>query len=334
MGNFYDEWLRYWDEEQEERAKARTCVHEEDLEWVRTKQDHQTALLCTRQNGFVTAGDITLGIIPKGCNTGKHAHGEESMYIVQGTGFSVVDGQRYDWEAGSCVFMPYGSVHQHFSAGDEDVRYLSMMALALERFVGLAKVDQYEEAAETPLGKIDDIPLAESDIHPEHGRIVLRLKDAPVVLGKDMSSKHRERKDEFHMTLAKEMRSTGASGHRSRVIEFMNDPDNQFKAREAQITHILIDAPGKHSGKHGHMEAILYVLQGEGYSVIDGKKVPWKKGTLLQVQGPQTVHQHFNTGEDEAWHLRMHYGIRSQFFQSAAKRTFPYRYYEFSSYTS
>lgn len=84
MGNFYDDWLNYWDEEEEERRKGRTCINEEDLEWVRTKQDWSAALLCAREIGFVTSGTAMLAEIPQGWHTGKHMHGEEAIYIVQG----------------------------------------------------------------------------------------------------------------------------------------------------------------------------------------------------------------------------------------------------------
>ncbi len=331
MGNFYDEWLGFWNIEQEERAKARKFVHEEDLEWVRTKQDYRAALLCSRENGFVTAGNVMLGEIPKSWNTGKHSHGEEAIYIVEGEGFSVVDDKRYDWDTGSCLFMPFGAVHQHFNSGDKAVRYLSVMALALERFAGVAKVLQYEEAGESYMGKTEGVDKAETDIHPDYGRIVMRLKDAPVRSGGESKRQHAERTDEFSLTSAKEMWAAGTPSHRARTIDYMQ-PGSDFKAREVQITHILIDEPGKNSGKHGHMEALLYVLEGEGYSIVDGEKVPWKKGTLLQVQGPQTVHQHFNTGQVESRHLRIHFGLRSDFFQAIARREFPYVYYEYSSY--
>ena len=105
-----------------------------------------------------------------------------------------------------------------------------------------------------------------------------------------------------------------------------------FKAREAQITEIMCDIPGKHTGKHSHMEACIYVLQGEGHSIIDTEKVEWKKGTFLHVQGPQTVHQHFPVGQLESQFLRTHFGIRSHYFQPIAKKVFPYSYYEMSSY--
>ncbi|MFC1893461.1 cupin domain-containing protein [Chloroflexota bacterium] len=331
MGNFYDEWLGYWDAEQAERAQARKYIHEEDLDWVRTKQDYRTALLCARENGFITSGVTMLAEMPTSWHSGKHSHGEEAIFIVRGTGFSIVDDKRYDWEEGSCLFIPYSSVHQHFNSGENEVRYLSVMALPLERFAGLAKLMQYEEAGETPMGEPTDVEKAESDIHPEHGRIVLRLKDAPVHEAKERAAKMAARTDEFALSMAKEQRTAGAPGHRARSTQLMQ-PEMGFKAREMEITNILHDLPGGRSGKHSHMEALLYVLEGEGYSVMDGERFEWKTGTLFQVPGPNTVHQHWNTGQNESKQLRIHYGLRAQYFQSIARRVFPYQYYEYSSY--
>ena len=33
------------------------------------------------------------------------------------------------------------------------------------------------------------------------------------------------------------------------------------------------------------MEAHLYVLDGTGYSVIDGETIEWKPGTAIHIQG-------------------------------------------------
>ena len=332
MGNFYEGWLKSWDDEEEERRKARILIDEEELEWVRTKQDWRAALLCDREIGFVTSGSAMLAEIPGGWHTGKHSHGEEAIYILQGQGFSVLDGLRYDWETGSCLFMPYGSAHQHFNTGGETARYVSVTAFPLERFVGIAKILQHEEAGETATDEVAGIPPAPSELHPEYGRIVLKLKDAPVVTADEAGAYYSKREDEYTRSLPKEMRTAGIPWHRSRSVSLMSAPENKFKSREVFISSILCDEPGMHSGKHGHMEALLYVLQGEGYSIIDGKTVSWKRGTLLQVQGPQTVHQHFNTGKIESQQLRIHFGIRSDYFQKIVRRTFPYKYYEISSY--
>jgi quercetin dioxygenase-like cupin family protein len=336
MSNFYDKWLNYWQEEKEERRNARIHIDEQELEWVRTSQDWRAALLCAPEMGFVTSGVSMISELPPRWHTGKHSHGEEVIYIVKGQGFSLVDGLRYDWEKGSGLFMPFGSVHQHFNTGTEVVRYFSAMSLPLERFVGLAKIIQYEEAGEISRDAqagIDGIKRASSPVHPDYGRIVLRLEDALIATAKDSGTVKGKRDDEFSRSLPKEMRTSGVVGHHARNIYYMLAPENNFKTREVMISSVLCDEPGKNSGRHSHMEALLYVLQGEGYTVIDGEKIPWKEGSLFQVQGPETVHQHFNTGKCESQLMRIHYGIRSAFFQPIAGRVFPYNYYEFSSYT-
>lgn len=331
MPTFYDEWLRYWDDAQEERARSRKSLHEEEQEWIRTKQDYRAALLCSPQNGFVTAGNVMLGEIPKSWHTGKHSHGEEAIYVTEGQGCTVIDGKRYDWDAGACLFIPFGAVHQHFNTGDKPARYLSAMSLPLERFAGLARIVQYEEAGETPMHAMEGFQRAESHVDPELGRILLASYEAPMTRGNESMLRRANLQDEFHASIAAEMRTPGKPGHRSGAIQLMA-PDNGFKAREVNITAVLIDEPGKNSGRHGHMEALLYVLQGEGYSVVDGEKYEWKKGTIFQVPGPQSVHQHFNTGTIPSHHLRIHFGLRSHFFQAITKRVFPYVYYEHSSY--
>ena len=332
MDNFYDRWLNVADKWKEQCAAARKYIHEEELEWVKTKQDFRVALLCSRENGFLTPGDIMLAEIPAGRNTGQHYHGEEAIYIIKGTGCTVIDGVRYDWEPGACIFIPFGCSHQHFNLGIDTVRYFSVMAFALEVFAGVAKVFQFENAAETHLHALDGIPMADSDVHPELGRIIMRSSLAPSMDTSNWGDVWSKHTDEYSQTLAPEMKTPGGKAHRGKYLRFMRWQDSGFKAKEVHITGIAYDAPGKASGRHGHMEAILYCLEGEGYSIIDDEKIDWKEGTLIHVPGPATVHQHFNTGQIEARHIRVNYGLRSDIFQPIAKRIYPYRYYEFSDY--
>jgi mannose-6-phosphate isomerase-like protein (cupin superfamily) len=52
------------------------------------------------------------------------------------------------------------------------------------------------------------------------------------------------------------------------------------------------------SGKHRHQGGlVIYVLEGKGYSVIDGERVDWEKGDLLLLPLHEggVEHQHFNT---------------------------------------
>ena len=55
--------------------------------------------------------------------SGKHRHqGGLVIYVIDGTGYSVVDGERVDWEKGDLLLLPLrekGVEHQHFNLDPE-----------------------------------------------------------------------------------------------------------------------------------------------------------------------------------------------------------------------
>jgi gentisate 1,2-dioxygenase len=51
------------------------------------------------------------------------------------------------------------------------------------------------------------------------------------------------------------------------------------------------------SGRHKHQGGlVIYVLEGVGYSVVDGERIDWSKGdlVLLPLRPGGVEHQHFN----------------------------------------
>jgi mannose-6-phosphate isomerase-like protein (cupin superfamily) len=57
-----------------------------------------------------------------------------------------------------------------------------------------------------------------------------------------------------------------------------------------------------HSGKHRHQGGLaIFVLEGEGYSVIDGERIDWEAGDLilLPIKPGGCEHQHFNRTADQ-----------------------------------
>jgi mannose-6-phosphate isomerase-like protein (cupin superfamily) len=58
----------------------------------------------------------------------------------------------------------------------------------------------------------------------------------------------------------------------------------------------------KHSGKHRHQGGlVIYVLEGEGYTVVDGERHDWEAGDLLllPLKPGGVEHQHFNKDESK-----------------------------------
>lgn len=81
------------------------------------------------------------------------------------------------------------------------------------------------------------------------------------------------------------------------------------------------------SGKHRHQGGlVIYVIDGTGYSVVDGERIDWEKGDLLLLPlKPERVeHQHFNLNPEKPalWIAFIHQGTR-EYVASEVTQTEP-----------
>ena len=44
------------------------------------------------------------------------------LYVLEGEGYDIHDGERYEWSAGDLVLVTPGCVHQHFNALEDRPR--------------------------------------------------------------------------------------------------------------------------------------------------------------------------------------------------------------------
>jgi quercetin dioxygenase-like cupin family protein len=80
--------------------------------------------------------------------------------------------------------------------------------------------------------------------------------------------------------------------------------DEPFLTQNLQI-HFVEIPPGKSNHGHGHQnEAVFYILQGSGYEIHDDKRYDWEAGDLVVVH-TDSVHRHFNDGDETAKALVM-----------------------------
>lgn len=86
------------------------------------------------------AVSVSIGGIPGGGRTRKHRHTYETIiYILKGTGYSVVEGARVDWEPGDAVLVPRWTWHQHFNKSEtEYAEYLGAENCPMLQQLGLS----------------------------------------------------------------------------------------------------------------------------------------------------------------------------------------------------
>ena len=69
----------------------------------------------------------------------KHGHvNEAAFYILDGTGYEIHDGIRYDWKAGDVAIVHNNCVHQHFNADpDRPARALVLKSKPMFMFMNM-----------------------------------------------------------------------------------------------------------------------------------------------------------------------------------------------------
>ena len=226
-------------------------------------------------------------IQPNGRNDG-HGHQNEALfYVLQGKGFELHDGKRYDWKAGDAVAVHNDCVHWHNNPDpDERAICLVMKPKPLSLFLGLVQQ-----------GKIGTTPADDSRWEPRSEWLTARPEGdeaIPKIFPSEAS--------DYEWTPFGHVRVIAGEGILLRI-----------KGTDAQLLEI---PAGSRSGKRWQMadEASL-VLEGEGYDLhwdveaeIDDQfyariaKKPtrweWKKGDVIWV--PQnTIIQRFNTSDAE-----------------------------------
>jgi pyrroloquinoline-quinone synthase len=69
---------------------------------------------------------VTVGHLQPGQQTRKHRHNYETiLYIISGTGYTVVEDKKVPWALGDAVYVPVWAWHQHVNTGDGDAEYLA-----------------------------------------------------------------------------------------------------------------------------------------------------------------------------------------------------------------
>ncbi|WP_329129889.1 cupin domain-containing protein [Streptomyces sp. NBC_01476] len=175
---------------------------------------------------------------PHSENQGHGHQNEAAFYILEGAGYEIHDGLRYDWRAGDLAFVHTDSVHQHVNPYEEKAVCLVVKAKTTWMFLGLLQqgrggpVERPEE-----FGEREDWSLIWTEGVRERKKIVrpedCAWQDTPL-------GRVRVRNSPAH------------TGHRQFSVDVFE-----------------LDVPaGSRSGRHWKMaDEVLYVLDGAGYSL-------------------------------------------------------------------
>ena len=255
-------------------------------------------------------------LVPGGKNGGHRHFNEAIFYILEGEGFEIHDGIRYEWEAGDLMCVPTYCVHQHFNrSGEKSARLFFSVPIVFE-MLGISRVEQ------VGLHPDYEIPAGAAITRNERGEMVgykveggleLKLSADLLHLQKvedkkalaQMTAKPGNKYDQFLNTLGEETRWRQSVPHiiKGKEIPFENTRMGKIKyllSPYAPSPLLLYDCfiqeipPGGRSGKHRHLsEEVHKILSGRGYDIQNGKRYDWGEEDVVAIP-INTVHQHFN----------------------------------------
>ncbi len=120
---------------------------------VRQLEKQKNSAYSEERQCSVSISDIpsyTIGVdittIDPGSNDRKHRHYYETIiFVLEGRGYSVVEDEKVEWEAGDAIHIAPWAWHQHFNSDpDKEVKFLSGTNAPLLQSVG--DIDCREEA--------------------------------------------------------------------------------------------------------------------------------------------------------------------------------------------
>lgn len=224
-------------------------------------------------------------LFPGGANHGHGHQNEACFYILEGQGYEIHDGVRYDWEQDDLAIVHTDCVHKHFNA-DPDQRALALVMKAKCTWMAMGMWQQGRSA-----------PFTAEGYGPREDWSQLWTPGAA-----------QKRK----VVKKSETRWEDTPDGRVRIIsspEKSNVRTNSVDVYQQEI------APGGRSAKHWHMaDEAVYVMRGSGrslhwdveaeiadkyYARVADTPSRWDFTTGDLVYIPQnTVHQHVNDGDE------------------------------------
>ena len=104
------------------------------------------------EDGLAQTLHIHLEEYAPGGKTQKHGHvNEAAFYILDGAGYEIHDGTRYDWKAGDVAIVHNNCVHQHFNASaKEPARALVIKTKPMYLFMNMLFQHTVEKRPKTP----------------------------------------------------------------------------------------------------------------------------------------------------------------------------------------
>lgn len=236
-------------------------------------------------------------------HNGVHTHqGGLVLYVLEGDGKTVYDGEWADWEEGDLILLPIkpgGVEHQHFNnEPGRPARWLAFIPLAFWDFLA-SEIMQVKNSpdwkGDSPVDEAPSLTgqrAAAFEEVPPTGPVgdgtfldqLFEMRD---------EDRRRSREGEHHIS----GRSLPWELNRQGRMKWYMHPRKVDTSLGNLVMYRQEIPAGSRSGRQVHPGGIVhYVLKGSGYTMLDGERHDWKAGDVvaLPIRAHGIDYQHFN----------------------------------------
>lgn len=224
----------------------------------------------------------------------SHHHSQSAIrFIIEGNNeaYTAVNGQKIYMERGDVVLTPAWTWHEHKHEGTEPVFWLDGLDVGLVRTLAASFFEPYQE---------EFYPLKPKEHYSSEQFVNGAFKKLNETVEPGYPSPifgYKFHRVEYVLNQMTEEDNDPYDGY---AIEYIN-PATGGSADSRIGTMMQKLKPKQHTKAHRHVHSAIYhVLEGKGYTVMDGEKFEWEKGDFF-ILPPWSYHEHVNTGDGDAY---------------------------------
>jgi gentisate 1,2-dioxygenase len=227
-----------------------------------------------------------------------HRHAPVAIrFIIEGSGaYTAVDGERVYMEPGDLVLTPSWTWHDHGNETDKRVIWMDGLDLPLVQNVEAMFFQLYEQ----PMFPLSLPNNNSQHLHAHAHMGPTWVKEHPAYSPLLIYAWKEARR------ALEELREQPGDAFDGVCLEYRH-PQTGGALLPTMACFVQLIKPGQQLQAHRHTGgACYYVVEGQGESIIDGRRYRWSKGDILVVT-PWALHEHANTSaSDDAVLFSLH----------------------------
>jgi gentisate 1,2-dioxygenase len=239
-----------------------------------------------------------------------HRHTSQAVrFIIDGAGsYSTVEGDKVYLKRGDLVLTPQFLWHDHGSESDERAIWLDGLDIPLTNYLAASFFEPHPQAQQKISAALDGTVLkyGVGTLTPAWEK---RSTEHPPLFVYPWADAERAMHN---------LGKVAASPFDDVFLEYIN-PHTGGAVMHTFGCRIQTLRPGVHTKAHRHTSStVYYVVEGDGYTVIDGTKFTWGRGDVFVVP-TWAVHEHCNVSVSDRAIL---FSMDDQPLMRAAKKYF------------